>query len=219
MLAIKLISKEIEPIRTSDTGATALTLMSNYYVRHIPIVNNHDFLGLISEEDILDNNEDDPVGSYRLSMARPFCYEHEHIFEVMQKMSLFNLTVVPVLGTDLEYKGLITMEDMLHYYATSFAFKEQGSILILETTRSNYSLGEIARIAESEGVTILSSFLTQNPDSQNLYVTLKINTMDLSRIIATYQRFEYTVSGSFSEEDYVDTLKERYNGLMAYLNV
>lgn len=219
MLAINLISKDIPPVKTSDTGTVVLDLMANYYVRHLPIVNNKDFLGLISEEEIYNYDEEEAIGSYRLSMARPFCYEHEHIFEVMQKMSTYHLTIVPVLNREGHYVGMVTMEDMLHYYASSYAFREPGSILVLETSRSNYSLGEIARIAESENVTILSSFLTLNPNSQHLHVTLKVNTTDLSHLVATFQRFEYNVSGSYSEEEYIDTLKERYDGLMAYLNV
>ena len=83
----------------------------------------------------------------------------------------------------------------------------------------NYSLSEIARIAESENATILCSFLTHLEDSNALYVTLKVNVMDLSRLAAAFERFEYPVTGKFTEEDYEDTLKSRYESLLKYLEI
>ena len=48
MIARKLISNEILPLRTSDTAKQALALMDEYKVFHLPIVNNEELLGLIS---------------------------------------------------------------------------------------------------------------------------------------------------------------------------
>ncbi len=219
MIASKLISDIVTPIKTSETGASVINHMAVYHVRHLPIVNNEQFLGLISEEEIYDNNIDEAIGSYRLSMVRPFCREDEHIFEIMQKMALYNLTLIPVLDEKDNYKGAIVQEDLLGYYADSFSFREPGSIMVIETTRRDYSLSEIARIAESEGASILSSFITVNPDSNNLMVTLKVNIMELSRLGQAFERFNYSVSGKFTKEDFEDSLKSRYDSLMRYLDV
>lgn len=219
MIASRLISNIVTPLKTSDTGSSAVNHMAVYHVRHLPIVNNEQFLGLVSEEEVYDNDIDEPVGSYRLSMVRPFCREDEHIFEIMQKMSLFNLTLIPVLDEEDNYLGAVVLEDLLNYYADSFSFREPGSIMVIETTRSDYSLSEIARIAESEGATILSSFITINPDSSNLLVTLKVNIMELSRLGQAFERYNYSISGKFTENDFEDSLKSRYDSLMRYLDV
>ena len=50
-------------------------------------------------------------------------------------------------------------------------------------------------------------------------VTLKINKHNVQSIIATLNRFDYEVKATFNEEEYVDGLKERYDGLLMYLNV
>lgn len=44
MLAKELISDIILPLKTSDTGITALNWMEEFRVSHLPIVNNQDFL-------------------------------------------------------------------------------------------------------------------------------------------------------------------------------
>ena len=90
---------------------------------------------------------------------------------------------------------------------------------MLEMPKRDYSLAEISRIIESEGVAILISFLTADKDSEKVYVTVKINTQDAQHAIATLQRHEYHIRASFSEETYFEDLKERYDALMSYLNV
>ena len=62
MTAENLISDSVVPLRTSDTGEEALGMMNDFYVRHLPIVNDKQLLGLISEEDILNHDVEEPVG-------------------------------------------------------------------------------------------------------------------------------------------------------------
>ena len=52
MIARELISHLIQPLHTSDSGEQALTYLQVYHLKHLPIVNNEQLLGTISEEDI-----------------------------------------------------------------------------------------------------------------------------------------------------------------------
>ena len=114
---------------------------------------------------------------------------------------------------------MITQEELLQYYANSFSFTEPGGIIVLEMNRIDYSLSEIARIAEAENVSILSAYLTSNPDTTKVYVTIKINQQEIQNLIATFERYDFTIKASFTEETYLEDLKERYDALMSYLNV
>lgn len=219
MIAKDLISYELSPLRTSDTGEEAITMMGIFHVKHLPIVNDVELLGVISEEIILNHDMDESIGSYSLGLVRPYVEETDHIFEVMSKMAHAGLTVIPVVNKDDEYLGLITQEDLILFYAKSFSFSERGSILVISTSKPNYSLAEISRIVESENAAILSTFLTSVEDSNEVQVTLKINKQDINAIIASFQRYDYTITAMFSEYEYVDDLKERYDALMSYLNV
>jgi signal-transduction protein with cAMP-binding, CBS, and nucleotidyltransferase domain len=219
MIASELISDLVMPLMTSDTGEEALTLMSINHVKHLPIVNDTQLLGLISESDILAHDLNEPIGSYQLSLVRPYAFESEHLFEIMSKMAASNLTVIPVVDKEEVYKGLITQEDLIQFYASSFSFTEPGSIIILETNKREYSLADISRIIESENASILSSFLTSEDNSTSVTVTLKVNRQEINRIISALERYEYSIKGSFTEEEYFDELKDRYDALMTYLNV
>lgn len=219
MIAKTLVSNEIIPLRTSDTGNEALSIMNEFGVRHLPIVNNKQLLGLISEDDILNFDVEEAVGSYKLSTFRPYVKEKDHLYEVIKVLSKQRLTLMPVINEDEEYVGLVSQEDLIHYFAHIGSFTESGSIVVLEINRRDYSLVEIARIVESEGAAILSSFVTSNLDSQLIDITLKINRPNLMNIIAAFERFDYSIKATFSEEQFNNTIKERYDMLMSYLNV
>jgi CBS domain-containing protein len=219
MIASKLISNVISPIRTSDKGEEVITLMNVFHVKHLPIVNNEELLGVISEDDILSNNLDESVGSYRLSLKKAYVKESDHIFEVMNLMAEYDLTVIPVVDQAGKYEGMISMEELLFYYARSFSFAEPGSILVIEIDKMDYSLAEIARIIESENALILCSFITKVADHSSVIVTIKLNIQDIKHVVATLKRFDYNVKASFTEKIFVDNLKEHYDSFMNYLNV
>jgi acetoin utilization protein AcuB len=219
MIAKELISEDIIPLKTSNTGDYALAMMSDFHVRHLPIVNNRQLLGLISEEEIFEYDSSEPVGSYSLKMSHPYVYDTDHIYEIMQILNEYRLTLIPVIDKDQNYLGVVSLNDLLKYFAQSASFAEPGSVIVLEVNKQNYSLAQIARIVESENATILNSFITSSPDSTELEITLKINRTDISRIIATFNRFDMTIKASFTESDYVDTLQEHFDSFMSYLNV
>ena len=222
MLAKDLISNEIPALRTSDTGVEALNWMEVFRVSHLPIVNNQEFLGLISDVDIYDLNQpEEPLGNHKLSLTRPYVTEYQHIYEVIDTASRLKLTVIPVLTDDHNYLGLVRMSELLHYFANLSAIEKPGGILVLDLNQNDYSLTEIAQIVESNDAKILSMYVnTPDKDSVKLDVTLKINRTDLTPIIQTFNRFDYTVKASFMEYDEEnDLLQQRYELFMKYLNI
>ena len=73
MLAKDLISDVIPALKTSDSGQKALYWMDIFRISHLPIVNNKDFLGLISDKDIYDiNMAEEPIGNHSLSLFSPY---------------------------------------------------------------------------------------------------------------------------------------------------
>jgi predicted transcriptional regulator len=219
MIAESLISTSIIPLQTSDSGEVALEMMEEFFVRHLPIVNNQELLGVVSEEDILNFDATEPVGSYSLSLSRPYVHHNDHIYEIMRLIANMDLTIIPVVDEENNYLGVVTLEDALKFFAKTVAFSESGSIIVLEVTKRDYSLSNIARIAESENVVILSVFITSHPDSNRMDVTLKLNSQNSRNLLASFERHNYLVKASFNEVEYLDSLKERYEGLMTYLNI
>jgi len=221
MLAKDLISEEIPAIRTSDTAVEALNWMEVFRVSHLPIVNNEEFLGLISDSDIYDlNTPEEAIGNHRLSLIRPYVRFDQHIYEIIELASRLKLTVVPVLDYHNKYIGLVRMSDLLHYFSKLIAIEKPGGIIVVEMSQSDYSMSQISQIVESNNAKILSMYLTSSADSTKIEVTLKLNVTDLTAIIQTFNRYEYTIKASFMEFDEQDDLyNSRYELFMKYLNI
>jgi CBS domain-containing protein len=220
MVAKELISNTIPPLKTTDSGDKALNWMSDFHVTHLPIIEEGKLVGLISEDDIFDLDQPElPIKDHRLGLRKPFIMANEHIYEVIKKVIQLNLSVIPVIGEELKYLGVITHESLLDYFAQSASMQQPGGILIIEVKSRDYSMSEIARLVESEGASILSSLVTSRTNAHLVEITLKINRQELRAIINTFQRFNYNVKASFQENDYTQSLKERYDSLMKYLEV
>jgi acetoin utilization protein AcuB len=221
MVAKDLISEVIPSLKTSDLGQTALNWMEIFRISHLPIVNNQDFLGLISDADIYDMNQpDEPIGNHELTLFKPYVDSEQHIFEVVGLASRLKLSVVPVLDSNNHYKGVITTSEMIRYLAGISSMDQPGGIIVLELIERDYSLSQIAQIVESNNVKILSMYITSPPESTKLEVTLKVNTGDLVSIIKTFERYNYEVKTWVSTDDSMDRFySERFDLLMKYLNI
>ncbi|MCK4880974.1 MAG: CBS domain-containing protein [Bacteroidales bacterium] len=220
MLACELISDVITALKTSDSGTSALSWMDVFRVKHLPIVNHREFLGLISDSDIYDlNNPDEPVGNHNLSLQKPYVKEEQHIYEVIELLSRMELTLVPVLNHEKQYLGVITQEDLTRKFAHLSAMQQPGGIIELEMNQHDYSLSEISQIVESNNGRILSLYVASSDDNARLRVTLKINLTDLTSVMETLNRYNYTVvSSHMNSEDLDEFYQERFDVLLKYLN-
>jgi len=219
MVAGELISEIVSPVKTSDTGEEVLTMMNLFHVRHLPIVNNEELLGVISEDDILSQDLDAPVGSYALSMRKPFAEMHTNIIEMMNVMAEYNLTIIPVIDSANIFKGMVLQEDIVLYFSRSATFHQPGSVVIIEMNQQDYSLVEISQIIESEKSAILGLFIYEHANPNSIRLILKLSAPNLEHILATLERYNYNVEASFSEDNFNDSLQDRYDSFMKYLNV
>jgi CBS domain-containing protein len=221
MVAKDLISEVIPSLKTSDLGQTALNWMEIFKISHLPIVNNQEFLGLISDTDIYDMNQpNEPIGNHALTLYKPFVTTEQHIFEVIGLASRLKLSVVPVLDSKNNYKGVITSNDLIRHIAGISSMDQPGGIIVLEVIDRDYSLSQIAQIVESNNVKVLSMYITSSPGSTLLEVTLKVNTSDLVSVIRTFERYNYEVKTWVTDNDSMDHFySERFDLLMKYLNI
>jgi acetoin utilization protein AcuB len=221
MVAKDLISEIIPPLKTSDLGQTALNWMEIFRISHLPIVNNQDFLGLISDADIYDMNQpEEPIGNHTLTLLKPYVNVNQHIFEVIGLASRLKLTVVPVLDDTNHYKGVITTPDLIRYLAGISSLDQPGGIIVLEMIERDYSLTQIAQIIESNNIRVLSMYITSPAESTKLEVTLKVNSGDLASVIRTFERYNYEVKTWITTDDSMDRFySERFDLLLKYLNI
>ncbi|POY38324.1 CBS domain-containing protein [Solitalea longa] len=220
MVAAHFVSDFIPPLRTSDSAQKALERMAEFRVSHLPIVNESEFLGLISDHDIaelVDLNE--PIGSSSLSTTFQSVNEDQHMYDVVRLIHEQKLSLVPVIDHTNQYKGVITLTTLAEYAATLTAVESPGGIVILELGVRDFSLAEVSRIVESDGALVLSSYVKTFSDSTKLELTIKVNKTDLTGILSSFQRFNYHVKASYSQVSHSDDTMDRFDSFMHYLNM
>jgi acetoin utilization protein AcuB len=220
MLAIELIANAIPPVHTSDSIQKVFDRMAEFRVCHLPIVNEEQFLGLVSEDDLIEEPDyNSPIGSIALSLVNPYVLEEQHIYDVIRLFYERQLSVVPVLNIKKDYMGLISINSMNEYFAKLTSVSEPGGIIVLEVDNKNNSLAHMSQVVESDNAQILSSYTRTFPDSTRMEVTLKVNKQDISNILATFQRYNYDVKATFNFTDHNDNSMDRFDSFMNYLNL
>lgn len=220
MLAKELITDEIAPLKSSDTGTMALHWMDEFKVSHLPIIKGQEYLGLISDTEILDLNiTDEEFSTQKFSLIRPFVVEGQHVYEVIKLVCMLKLTVIPVLDNDQHYLGLISLTSLMKEFSTLAAVNEPGGIIILEMNTYDYSLSQIAQIVEGNDGKILGCYLNSSTDTTKIEVTIKVNKEDISGILQTFYRYNYNVKASFNQSRFSDDMKNRFDSFMNYINM
>jgi len=220
MLVRELITDEIPPLKTTDTGRMALSWMEEFKVSHMPVIDGTNYVGMVSEADILDSNiPDQPLSNHPLTLNNPEHIANQHVYDAIRMASDMKLSVIPVVDEQNKYLGMVTINNLIQNANKMAAISEPGGILVLEMNVRDYSLTEVARIVETNDAKILSSYIRTLPGTDNMELTLKINKEELSGIIQTFERYNYNIVATFNETKHLEDLKNRYESFMKFINI
>lgn len=220
MIAKLAIDENIPFIKPSDKVHFVIELLEEYKLYSLPIVENEILLGIVSEDQLLDVNENLTIEQLEFPFFKLAANEYLHVFDVLKLKHENNANIIPVINEKEKYIGLITSKSLLDIF-NSFSFvTEKGGIFILEVDIQDYSLAEITRIIESNKSSVLSVATSSVLNSiDKINVTIKVSTIDLTYILASLERYEYNIVSVFHKAEQIDQLKERYDALMHYINI
>jgi len=219
MLATQLINSGFPSVHLTDSASLALQLMDDYDVQHLPVISEEKFMGLVAKADLLDLSEEQAIGGDS-SLILPYSIKgDEHFLTALKLAAEKEISLVPVINDQLELLGVISITELLYRLSDFLGNNEPGGIIVLEISKRNFSFGEISRLVETNDALITQCNTFTEPETGLVIITLKINKIEISAIVATFQRYEYVVRYYFGEEQYANELKDNYNHLLAYLNV
>jgi acetoin utilization protein AcuB len=219
MLANQLITTHYPTVEPDDKVFHALQLMDDFDIFHIAIVDHKKFLGIISKDDLLDTDEAVQVKVVMNNMLPKAIKSGEHILSALKIASQNSLSIVPVVDNEQDWVGAITANELLKALAQFTGAEEPGAVIVLEMERKSYSFGEISRLVETNDAYITQLNTFSEAESGLLVVTVKINKLEVSDILSTFQRYEYSVRYFIGEELYENELRYNYDHLMSYLRI
>jgi hypothetical protein len=139
--------------------------------------------------------------------------------QALRVRARFFVDIVPVVNDKNEWEGIIENEKLLDHLSALNGVTDTGSLIVLEMPRHDYAPGVLNRLVESNDAMIMQFNTVQDPHSGMIQVVLRINKEEVSDLVATFQRHEYTVLYYYGEESYDNSLQQNLDHLLNYLNI
>jgi acetoin utilization protein AcuB len=220
MIAKNLISEKIHPLKQMDSIELAMHWMDENKCEHLPVISeNNQYLGIVSEELLLNASSEEMLSDFKTQFLKPAVREEEHIFDVIKLMTELNLSIIPVIDKSETYLGSISQKNVIRELSKFVSATDPGGIIVLEMNKRDYFLTQIVNIIEGNECKVLGVYTSPADDSTKLDVTIKVNTEDLSRIIQTFERFNYNVLATFHQGAYEQDMKNKFDEFMHYLSI
>jgi acetoin utilization protein AcuB len=214
MYAQRIMNFDLPVARPEDSAGRVLNLMDEFKVRHLPLVNGDEFSGLVYEDDVMVMDEETPMAAVE---ARPVSIPpNRHLYDIVGQLVTAEVDALPVVDEG-KYLGCVDAPSILRFLAKETHWATKGAVIVLEVAERDLSISELARLVEGADTKVVACTTAQAPDSSNVEVTLKVQTEDVEPVIATFQRFGYTIQSFLHAPHFEEEMRERYDAFMRYL--
>lgn len=178
-----------------------------------PIINHaNELIGTIAEEAIFSYQANSISIEPNLIISTK-----NHPLECLVKFKAADSNILFIVENGL-YLGAITHTSLIDYFTDNTSVQSEFSIIELSIESHQYSLTDISRIIESEGVQILNFTIRSDYEYNKKYIILTINQNNLNRILRILENKGYYLENLHNEFGFNSQLRERYDHLMHYLN-
>ncbi|MGM9760126.1 MAG: CBS domain-containing protein [Parabacteroides sp.] len=219
MLVKDFITHELPVLKSFDTVEYGLSLMDDFKIRHLPLVEENRYQILVSEKDLLEmQGQQETIGSPLL--PAPSVSEWVHLHEALALITRHDLSLLPVVDDQRELKGVVLRDKLVDVLAELCQADRAGSVVVLECLPQDYSLAEVAGIVEANHAHVLSLLTQTDPASGHLLLILKIDLEDASPVIRNFERADYYVRSHYMENGVIDeTFRLRMEEAFYYMNM
>lgn len=205
MLLEEIMSRDVKTLTEEDTIQTAIELMREKKIRHIPIINNDQHLvGLVSNQDIRDATPSIFRSDYHLEdlqkplreiMKKDIITGHplDFVEDVAVVFYENNIGCIPIL-LDKKLIGIITETDMLHTFVKLTGSNQPGSHIQIKVANKAGILSDVAEIFKNKKVNIHSVLVY--PDSRNeayKILVIRVQTMNPLSVVTALKDHGYEV--------------------------
>ena len=211
------ILNDFNPLDINSTIESAKKLCNELLISHIPIVENGKLIGCFSQSDI--QTIEDPtlkIDQYLELLIQFNSTPSTTTLELFSVFATYDSNIIPVT-IENNYIGYYELSDILDVFSSSPFLATQGSIVLVQKNKREFTMSEISQIIESNNGTLLGAYQSEIKDD-TVIITLKITSQEVNEIIQTFRRYNYTIISNHSEDIYMEELKDRAAYLQKYLN-
>jgi len=221
MIAREILNNQLLPLHYHNTGEEAMMAMHELNVSQMPVIDEEEYVGIISIEEILFlKHLNEPLSAIHKTLRKPHVTENSHLFDVMKAALAYNTKIIPILSDGSnKYLGVISAESCLKSFSELNSIIDEGGILEVVIPLNDFVLSDVVRAIELNDVKVLALYTNINQSKGIVEVTVKTNSNDLAASIASLERYGFEIKGYYHEQEYSEDLKDRYDALIHFLNV
>jgi CBS domain containing-hemolysin-like protein len=197
----------------------ARTCMEDSGFQDLPVLQQLTLKGIVHLSDLEELNDDILLSELSHHFTYTFVSEQDFFLVALNKIQGAHVQCLPVISISGEYLGVITLANVSDIVAKYLSASEPGGIIILQMPPHQFSISELGRIIESNNAKILHLTTWTDTTVGELMVSMKVNKIDIQDILASFERYEFTVYQYFGENLSEDTLKNNFDNLMHYLRL
>lgn len=212
------VLNDVKPLTLVDKIKNVQELFNQLTFSHIPIMEENEYLGCMSETDSHCFDAEKELGEYRYALERFYVKPQTNWLDVLEAFAQHKTNVMPVLGSKGNYLGYYELNDIISIFNDTPFLHELGSVLIVEKGLRDYSFSEVSQIVESNNAKLLGAFISKI-ENDVVQITLKVGNSGLNDILQSFRRYNYNIISEFAEDTYIENLKERSDYLNKYLNI
>lgn len=220
MLAYELTNNIIPQLKLTDSLSKALQLMRDFKISHLPVVAEEKYLGLISEDDLLDEeNKNRLIEAFEKSFVPASINANNHFLFAVTIANLYQTNIIPVINDSRDLLGTISHQSLIIALGELAGASEPGGMMELRVERTKFNVSEINRIVESDGASILHLNISIRPDDIFVIVNIIVNKREISTLMAVFERYDYSITFFSGEEIFESDIDTNYRHLMNYLDI
>ncbi|MBM7692919.1 acetoin utilization protein AcuB [Peribacillus deserti] len=195
MILEEIMKTDVITLAESDTIKTAIQIVNEKKIRHIPVVNQEDHVvGLITDRDLRDaapsifhaeEHQEDLERPLSSIMQKQVITGHplDFVEEVSALFYEHDISCLPVV-TEKKLVGIITETDLLHTLVKLTGANQPGSQIEIRVPNRTGLLSEIATLIKSKNSNINSILVYPDKmDEAYKVLVIRVQTMNPSAVI------------------------------------
>lgn len=209
------ISKDYPAFNTSDSIEEASEMAKEFGYTHVFIKKKGYYQGALSQS-FLEESPEGTLATLEHHYEKFALFEDGNVLDAVKLFHTFGSNVVPIISKNEKYEGYLTCDDLFSEFAKYPLFSEIGAVLVIQINKSNYSMTEVCKIVESNNAKIYGCYISAF-EEDDIKITLKISSVNLSSIDETFERYGYNVVHKYYDDEKEELMKDRFGFFQKYM--
>ncbi len=215
MFIKEYISKDYPAFNSTDSIEEANEIAKEFGYTHVFIKKKGIYLGALSQP-FLEESPEGSLSTLEIHYEKFALFQDANVLDSVKLFHTFNSNILPVLDKAEKYLGYMSCDDLFSEFAKYPLFSEAGAMLVIQVNARNYSMTEIAKIIESNNAKIYGCYISEFL-GDDVQITLKISSGNLSSIDETFERYGYNVVHKYYDDEKEDLMKDRFGFFQKYM--